>query len=169
MLASRLELGDAKTLLNLADMYRYLHIPYKAAQLLQKGIEDGVVVSDFDNQQRLADGWLAAREPELAAAVLQKMLALDDSGATHLKLGQILVAMEAWDKAVSPLKESADKLGGEQKGLAMLLLGTSYFHLGQLEQAKTEFSKAIAYDAQSRQAGQWLRHIEDKLEKKNDA
>lgn len=34
MLSQRLELGDGKTLISLADMYRYLHIPFKSAQLL---------------------------------------------------------------------------------------------------------------------------------------
>jgi tetratricopeptide (TPR) repeat protein len=168
MLADRLDLGDAKTLLSLADMYRYLHIPYKAAQLLQKAMNDGVIAADFANLQRLADSWLAAREPEQAAGTLQKMLAQDNSGGSHLKLGQVYAGMEQWDKAVAPLTDSLKLLNGSDLGKAHILLGTANFHLDNLQQAKAHFSKAISFEAQSRQASQWLRHIEDQLREKED-
>jgi tetratricopeptide (TPR) repeat protein len=149
-------------------MYRYLHIPYKAAQLLQKAMNDGVIAADFANLKRLADSWLAAREPEQAAGTLQKMLAQDNSGGSHLKLGQVYAGMEQWDKAVAPLTDSLKLLNGSDLGKAHILLGTANFHLDNLQQAKAHFSKAISFEAQSRQASQWLRHIEDQLREKED-
>jgi len=168
MLADRLDLGDPDTVVNLADMYRYLHIPYKSGKLLQNAMDAGVIAANFEHLKKLADSWLAAREAELAAETLNKMLAMDKSGESHLKLAQVYVTMESWEQAVTTLDQALDKLSGQELGRAQLLLGTSYFHLSQLQQAKTAFTRAMAFDSQSRQAGQWLRHIEDLLKKQDN-
>lgn len=168
MLAERLDLNDADTLVSLADMYRYLRIPYKSGKLLQQGMDNGVIAANFRHLKKLSESWIAAREDELAAEVLSKMLAMDGSGETHLLLGQVYVGMESWQQAVPVLNQSVELLDGGKKGRAHLLLGTSLFYLEQLEQAKAAFSRAMAFDSQSRQAGQWLRHIEDLLKKQDN-
>jgi len=161
MLAQRLELGDSKILVNMADMYRYLHIPYKSAQLLSEGIESGVIQADIDNLNRLADSWLAAKEAERAADVLQQVVALDESGKTDLKLGRVLFGLEQWDKAAIPLDNSIQKLSDTKVGQAALLLGMTYFHLDDIQQAKRQFIKASGFDNERNQAQQWLRHIDN--------
>jgi len=166
MLAQRLELGDAKVLINMADMYRYLHIPYKSAQLLIGGFEKGIIEADLDNMSRLAESWLAAKENEKAAQVLVKVAKLDDSGKSDLQYGRVLFGLEQWKQAADPLAKSLEKLKGKKQGSALLLLGMTQFHLGNLPEAKTQFSKAIAFDNERNQAGQWLRHVDALLEKK---
>ena len=94
MLAKRLNLGDKDTVLRLANMYRYLNIPYKSAQLLQKSMDDGVVERNFKNLESLADSWLAARENENATQVLARMQSMDSSGETDLKLARVFISME---------------------------------------------------------------------------
>ncbi|WP_438970962.1 tetratricopeptide repeat protein [Methylophaga sp.] len=168
MLADRLDLGDPKTLINLADMYRYLRIPFKSGQLLQQGMKDGVIKSDFDNLEKLSQSWLAAREDDRAAQTLQKMLPIDNSGQSHLKLGQVYVGMEHWQEAIRVLEQSLSLLKGKELGRVHVLMGTAYFNSEQLSKAKNAFGKAIAFEAQSNQAGQWLRHIEDQLKKAED-
>jgi len=166
MLAQRLEMGDAKILINMADMYRYLHIPYKSAHLLTKGIDNGVLKADFDNMNRLAESWLAAKEGEKAAEILQKMTKIDQSGESDLKYGRVLFAMEKWKQAADPLANSLQKLEGKHRGSARLLLGMAHFNLGNLPEAKVQFAKAIAFENERNQAGQWLRHVNTQLDKK---
>lgn len=168
-LAKRLELGDNKTLLSLVDMYRFLHIPFKAAEMLQKGIDDGVVEADYKNLTTLADSWLAAREFEVAAEVLAKVVSLDDSGQSDLKLGRVRVTLEQWDKAITPLQNSLTKLATDKQGEPSLLLGMALFHQGKLQQAEKMFSQAISYKQQRNQAGQWLRHLNTEKDKTADA
>jgi len=159
MLAQRLELADGKTLISLADMYRYLQIPYKSAQLLTQGINDGVVESDLENLNRLADSWLAAKEALKAIPVLQKIAELDGSGESDLKLGRVLFSLEQWQNAAGSLSKSLTKLKGKQVGTALLLLGMTQFHLEQFAQAKASFTKAVQFEDERNQAGQWLRHV----------
>ncbi|MDH5592553.1 MAG: tetratricopeptide repeat protein, partial [Gammaproteobacteria bacterium] len=88
-LAQRLELGDANTLINLAAMYRYLHVPYKSAQLLTNAIDKGVIKADFEHLSSLAESWLAAKEQQKAADIFLQMTELDDSGESDLKYAQV--------------------------------------------------------------------------------
>jgi len=168
MLSQRLELGDGKTLVSLADMYRYLHIPFKSAQLLNDALEKGTIAQDFDNLNRLADSWLAAKEAEKAAAVLQQVAELDDSGESDFKHGRVLIALEQWQQAVQPLSQSLQKLSGKEIGSASLLLGMAYFYTDDLAAAKEMFTKAVDYENERNQAGQWLRHVTKQIGE-NDA
>lgn len=165
MLAQRLNLGDSKTLISLADMYRYLNIPYKSAQLLTQGINDGVIKADFDNLNRLANSWLAAKEAVKATPILQKIAGLDASGESDLKYSRVLFSLEKWQDTEQSLSKSLTKLKGKQIGEASLLLGMTQFHLDKLSQAKASFSKAIKFEDERNQASQWLRHIESLLPK----
>lgn len=169
VLAEKLELGDARTLSSLVDMYRYLQIPYKAADLLSRAMDQGVLDADFENLQRLADSWLAAKEPEKAVEVLQRMVSLDETGETDLKLGRVYIGLEHWQQAEAPLTSSISKLKGDKQGTAMLLLGMVYFNLHQLDKAKTWFGKALAFENEQKQAAQWLRHLEDVTAEQQDA
>jgi tetratricopeptide (TPR) repeat protein len=166
MLADRLDMRDAKTLVNLSDMYRYLHIPFKSGQLLQSAMDEGLLAADFKLLDKLASSWLAAREADKAADTLQKMLSMDDSGETHLRLGQVYVATEQWKKATEALEAAPKAI--RSNGQLNMLLGTSYFHLADYAQAKVAFGKALSNKDNSGQAAQWLRHIDDVLEKQTN-
>jgi len=40
----------------------------------------------------------------------------------------------------------------------------AHFNLDQFEKAKVQFSKAVAFENERNQAGQWLRHVEKIIE-----
>ncbi|MBL1319511.1 MAG: tetratricopeptide repeat protein [Methylophaga sp.] len=166
MLAQRLELGDTKTLRNLIDMYSYLRIPYKSAQMLKTGMNNGVIKTDLKNLNDLADSWLAAREEKKAAAILKRITALDNSGKADLKYGRVLFDLEQWKSASEALSKSTSKLSGDQAGQAFLLLGMTQFHLNNLPQAKKSFNKATAFSKQRSQAARWIQHIDNQLKER---
>ncbi len=168
MLAKRLDLTEPKTLVNLADMYRYLRVPYKAGQLLEQGMEQKVIPSNFENLNKLADSWLAARENQRAVDTLKVMLPMDNSGDTQLKLGQIYISMEQWGNVIDTLSSALKLLKGKKLGQTYAMLGTAYYHQDNLEQAKAQFLKAASFEAQKKQAAQWLQHINSLLEKNDE-
>lgn len=168
MLAKRLDLTEPKTLVNLADMYRYLRVPYKAGQLLEQGIKQNVIPSNFENLNKLADSWLAARENQRAVDTLKVMLPMDSSGDTQLKLGQIYISMEQWGNAIDTLSSALKLLKGKKLGQTYAMLGTAYYHQDNFEQAKAQFLKAASFEAQKKQAAQWLQHINSLLEKNDE-
>lgn len=169
MLAKRLNLGDKDTVLRLANMYRFLNIPYKSAQLLQQSLNDGVVERNFKNLETLADSWLAARENENATQVLASMQSMDASGETDLKLARVLVSIENWPKAVGPLQQSLEKLPEAKRGQAWMLSGMVNYHLGNMEQSEQQLNRALSYAEVRSQASQWLRHLQNTRPDKGDA
>lgn len=168
MLAKRLDLTEPKTLVNLADMYRYLRVPYKAGQLLERGMKQNIISSNFENLNKLADSWLAARENQRAVDTLKVMLPMDSSGDTQLKLGQIYISMEQWGNAIDTLSSALKLLKGKKLGQTYAMLGTAYYHQDNFEQAKAQFLKAASFEAQKKQAAQWLQHINSLLEKNDE-
>lgn len=166
ILAQKLDLGDGKTLINLADMYRYLRIPFKSAKLLESGVKDGIIQANYDNLNKLADGWLAAKENKKAVDVLEKLTVLDKSGESGLKLGRVLFSMEKWQQSEKSLSQAEQKILGTKAGAVQLLLGMTAFHQDKLSQAKKYFSRAAKYKNERNQAGQWLRHVEKLIESK---
>lgn len=160
MLAKRLDLGDDDTVMRLSNMYRYLNIPFKSGQLLQKALDDKVIAANFDNLEKLADSWLAAREAERAAKVLEQIRSQDGSGETDLKLARLYVSEEQWQQAQAPLSAAIDKLAGDKKGNALLMAGMVQFHLQNFSRAEDLLKQAGQFEQQRNQAAQWLRHVQ---------
>ena len=169
MLVTRLELSDEKTLMNLSNMYLYLQIPYKSAQLLASGIKKGVIVTNLDNLNKLADSWLMAKEHQKAVAVLAKAAKLDKSGKTDLKHGRILFDLSLWQQAIKPLSIAMKKKTGKHVGRSSLLLGMSYVYLDDLPAAKRYFTRALKFKDEHKQAKQWLAYVKKQMKAKGRA
>lgn len=169
MLAKRLDLGDDDTVMRLSNMYRYLNIPFKSGQLLQQALDDKVIAANFDNLEKLADSWLAAREAERAAEVLEQIRAQDNSGETDLKLARLYVSEEQWQQAEAPLSAAIDKLSGDKKGDALLMAGMVQFHLENFRRAEDLLKQAGQFEKQQNQAAQWLRHVQQSQPEDDDA
>lgn len=169
MLAKRLDLGDNDTVIRLSNMYRYLNIPFKSGQLLQKALDDGVIAANFENLEKLADSWLAAREADRAAKVLEQIRGQDDSGETDLKLARLYVSEEQWQSAEAPLAAASEKLSGDKKGAALLMAGMVQFHLDNYRRAEDLLKQAGQFEKQRNQAAQWLRHVQQSQPEDDDA
>jgi tetratricopeptide (TPR) repeat protein len=168
MLAKRLDLGNDDTVMRLSNMYRYLNIPFKSGQLLQQALDDKVIAANFDNLEKLADSWLAAREADRAAKVLEQIRSQDSSGETDLKLARLYVSEEQWQSAEAPLAAASDKLSGGKKGAALLMAGMVPFHLKNFSRAEDLLKQAGQFEQQHNQAAQWLRHFQQSQAEDND-
>lgn len=164
VLAQRLDLSDGEVVVRLADMYRYLNIPYKSAQLLAKGMREGNVVENQRNLNRLADSWLAAREKDNAAAVLKRLVKRDTSGEAGLKYARVLFDLTQWQAASDAFESSLQKLSGKRRGAAYLMAGLSQFHLDHFEQAQALLMKAAKFQGEKQQAVYWLNYIDQVLQ-----
>lgn len=169
MLVKRLDLGNDDTVLRLSNMYRYLSIPYKSGQLLQKSIDNKVIPANFDNLEKLADSWLAAREADRAAEVLEQIRGQDATGETDLKLARLYVSEEQWQAAEAPLTAAIEKLKGERRGDALLMAGMVQFHQENFNRAESLLKQASEFEKQRNQAAQWLRHVQQTKPEDDDA
>ena len=67
-------------IVNLSQLLLQADIPYKAAKILEKGLEDGIVESTESNWRVLAQAWQLAQEDEEAIPALSRAAGLADDG-----------------------------------------------------------------------------------------
>jgi tetratricopeptide (TPR) repeat protein len=169
-LAYRRNMLDKETdLMYLSNLYSNSEVPYKAAQVLQKGIEDGIVKDSKRNWTIVADSWYSAQEMEKALVAYEKAGEASDDGEIDLRRAYILVDMERWEEALSAVKSAIEKGGfNENKtGDAYVLLGMSEFNLGNYSGASAAWNRAVKYPKTKKSAEQWLNHMREEQRRKS--
>ncbi len=150
-------LDDEKEVKNLGNMYLYLDIPYKAAKIVSDGLRDGVIKSDVDNYELLANAWIGARETDKAIDALSKAAKMTDDGELVLRLAYLYVDREDWNKVI-PTLEQARKLGVKKQGEAAMLQGIAAAELGRFDEALAAFKAAAKFEETKEEALGWLNH-----------
>ena len=151
----------------LAQLYLYHSLPYRAALVLKKGIEEEVVDPDEEGWEMLANSWLLAREYDRAIEPLRTAADLSAEGNLYARLGAVMLEREQWKEASAALGQAVEKGELSSRGITNLLLGISFYHQGKFAQASKHFSAALSDDNSSKPAGQWLeliRREQDELE-----
>ena len=140
----------------LGQLYLYHALPYRAALVLQKGIDNEIVDGDDRAWEMLANSWLLAREYDQAIEPLRKAAALSTEGNLYARLGAVLVEREQWSEASAALLKATEKGELDNPGNTNLLLGISYYHQRKSSQARRHFTAALSDEKTSKPAGQWL-------------
>jgi len=148
-----------RELTRLAQLYLYNDLPFEAAEVMSKGLEDGTVENNSDNWKLLGDAWLAAREYEKALGPLHKAAELSDDGDLFVRLGQVYIQREEWGKAVENLNEALSKGSLTDVGNAHLLIGIANYNQKKLGAARASFAKARDSEKTRESADRWLDHI----------
>lgn len=169
-LAYRRDMLDKETdLMYLSNLYSNSEVPVKAAQVLQKGIEDGIVKASKKNWTIVADSWYAAREMENALKAYEKAGQVSEDGEIDLRRAYILVDLERWDEALEAASSALEKGGfSENKtGDAYVILGMSEFNLGNYNNASEAWTRAVKYPKVKKSAQQWLNHMREERARKS--
>ncbi|MBW2287246.1 MAG: tetratricopeptide repeat protein [Deltaproteobacteria bacterium] len=144
----------------LARTYLFHQLPHPAAQVLERGLEEGRIDRDREVLELLGNSWIAAREYEKAIEPLQRAAELAEDGRLYLRLGQVRVQREDWKEATGLLQKAIKKGGLDDAGKAHLLLGISYFSDDHPESARTAFQRAWKHESTRTEATAWLQHID---------
>ena len=154
--------------IQLYQLYSFLEIPYKAGEILQEGLEKGIVESTKQRWQDLANAWYAARELERSLAAYERAGELALDGKIDLSRAYILVDLERFDEAKEALQAAVEKggLNESDTGNAWVLLGMSRYETCETSNASDAFRQARQFDRTRSSAGQWLNHIETQGPKK---
>lgn len=145
-------------ILFLANLYIDQNVPLKAAQVLQKGIKDGIVKPTRQHLTMMADAWYSAEEIEKSLAAYEQAGKASDDGEIDLRRAYLLVDLERWSEAARAVSAAIDKGGFNDRktGDAYILLGMSEFHLGHYDKASTAWGRASHYPGASKSAKQWM-------------
>ncbi|MFT6992122.1 MAG: tetratricopeptide (TPR) repeat protein, partial [Paraglaciecola sp.] len=145
---------------NLAQLYYYHQMPYKAAAIMQKAIDVGKLPENERNLTFLAQSWNLAKETEKAIPVMLAAAKLSDTGELYAQLGQMYLNMDKWKQAIATSQQAIEKGGLRNEGMSHLVIGLAQFNVGEYNEALTQLAKAQEYDSSRGMAQQWSKFVE---------
>ena len=147
---------------NLSNMYMFMQIPYKAANVLQRGLEAKVVEPNEKTYESLSNAWLMSREYGKAEEAMKKAASLSDKGELYKRLGQIQMESENWKAALESLQKAASK-GTKEPGETALFAGICAIQLRQWKTADAQLHIALQHEKTTKQATEWLNNMQQEV------
>lgn len=161
-LAYTKELLNKDEIIQLIKNYRYMDMPFKAANLLEKEMAIGDIEPNKEMLTILVDSWILAQESEKAKSVFNELIKKFDDDKARLRLGQLLIEEEAWEEAIKTLNV---EIKTEDKTLISkinLLLGIAQYHTNNYPDATRAFTSSLSDTSTQDQAKWWLEHLRKK-------
>lgn len=145
----------------LAGLLQQMEAPRQAAEVLEDGLQRGIVEATAQNWETTAGAWYQARELRKALNAFAQAGRLSDSGRLDYQRAQLLVAEEDWQPALAAANVAMEKgdLNETQTGNSYLLIGMSHFNLGNFDEAEQAFQRAANYGTLRSAAQEWLKHV----------
>jgi tetratricopeptide (TPR) repeat protein len=153
-------LDTSADLVRLAQLYLYHEIPYFAAKVMERGIEEGKIEQTESNWRLLADSWINAREYDRAVEPLGRAAELSSDGRLYVRLGQVYVEREEWRKAIQALRAGLNRGELERTSDAYLLMGICHTNLDDYTRARSAFRRARDDEKTRAAANRWIQHVD---------
>lgn len=145
---------------NLAQIYYFNGLPYKAAMVMQQGIEQNVLTKNVKNVKFLSQAWLTAKEYDKAVETLEVLSALEDTGIAHQQIAEIRLQQGKYREVISAAFEAEQRGQLSNPGNLYLALGMAHFNLKEFEAAIDALNMAAEYKNVQKMATQWLKFVE---------
>ena len=153
-------IATGSDMFNLAQLYYYHQMPYKAAAVMQKAFDAAKLSENERNLTFLAQSWNAAKETEKAIPVMLAAAKLSKTGELFAQLGQMYLNMDKWRQAIAASQQAIEKGGLRNEGMSHLVIGMAQFNVGEYNQALSQLAKAQEYDGSRGMAKQWSKFVE---------
>ena len=157
-------ISKAETLENLARLNLYLEIPYQAATLIEKNIQDGNIENSEKNLRLLLGAWTAAREFNKAIAVIDILAPITGEGKLYIQKAMLLNENGDWEGVKDATEKALYDEELENKGDVFILRGMAETELGYYDQAIESFTQAmeIGTETNKKNAEAWIEYVGDR-------
>ena len=159
--------NSASQVTNLANLYLLHGVPYKAAKVLDKEIEAGIIKANERNLRLLSQAWYTAREDQKAIPPLEEAAKLAEDGELYIRLAQSHINLENWSEAAAAARRGIQLGGLKRSDQAQIMLGMALFNQKRLEQARTAFVAASRDNRSAKAAGQWINYVDSEIKRRD--
>ncbi len=156
-------LDNPTHIINLANLYLLHEIPYKAAVLLEKEMNNNRVGTDVRNLRLLSQAWYSAREDSKAIPPLRQAAELSDDGELYVRLAQSHINLSQWKEASEAIQKGLKLPGINREDTANIMLGMALFNQKKLSLARRAFQAALPDNRSKRTAQQWIAYVDSEL------
>mgnify|MGYP000226999178 FL=1 len=150
----------------LASLYSQNDVPYKAAVLLEKHIDSGLVTRDDKNLSSLANAWHAAQHIDKAAKYYGELAKMTNIAKHYSKQGMLLKQDEQFKPAIVALTKALE-LGAKNQGRLHMSIAESHYYLEEYKQAYKAINLAMKDPKTKKSAKGWVDFIKDTARRKN--
>ena len=148
-------------LINFAQALLMNDVPYKAALVINAGLQNETIEKSARIYSLLGDAWMIAKEYDQAIIAMTTDAKLSQKGEDYYKLAQIYTERQEWQKVIDS-SNSALQLGDlSAEGQVHILAGLAHFYSQSLDQAIIAFERAELFESVSQSAQQWLKFIDN--------
>ena len=155
------ELKSESDIKNIAGFYQGADVPYRAAKIIEAGIEDEILEETSDNYKLLAVSWYQAYELRSALQSYEKASKLSDSGEIQFRIASIYLDLGE-DKNAYRASRFAEKKGaGKHKSADYNKMGMALINMYCFKDAVKAFNNAVKHskDRKSqRSPKQWIKY-----------
>ena len=157
----------------LSGLLMQAEIPYRAAKVLEKGINDDIVPKTAKNWRSLGQAWQLSAETDKAIAALKKSGALDDNGRVYEQLASLYLEKEAFKSCVSAADSALSKGGLRKVQSTHVIRGMCLYNDDKLNGARASFVRARTASRErndspnERMAAQWITFIDNESNRRD--
>ena len=154
-------------LTNLASMYMSVQVPYKAAKLIEKSIQEEKIDASIRHYEMLSQAWQLAAEIPNAVRALDQAAQLSQEGDLDLRKAHMQYNLLQWQEAIASAKNALKKGfdNDDQQGEAWLLRCMALFNLSRYDDAIKSCQRASDFKEQSSMAKQWISYVASERDK----
>ena len=158
-------LDRSSELVTMAYLYLSAEAPYFAGSVMQKGFADELVDDKSKNYELAGSAWAQAREVSKSIPMMEKAAAKSDEGELYVRLGNVYLDGDQFTKAADSVQKGLKKGGVKRPDQARLVLGMSYFNLGEYDKARKAFRDAGKDERSEKYARQWIAYVTSEEER----
>ena len=157
-------ISKAETLENLARLNLYLEIPYQAAILIEKNIQEGNIENSEKNLRLLLGAWTAAREFNKAIEVIDVLAPITGEGKLYIQKAMLLNENGDWEGVQDATAKALTDEELENPGDVYILRGMAETELGNYDEAIESFTQAmeIGTETNKKNAEAWIDYVADR-------
>ena len=155
-------------LLQLSQLYMLQGGAYKAARLMEQGMESGLLQKNERNYRTLAQAWMQAQDDRRAIAPLREAAQRAEDGQLYLQLAQSYLNLYQYDECVEAARSGLNRGGLSRPDTAQMVLGTCLMELERFPQAREAFRAARAGNLSRDAADRWIDFIDREVARRQD-
>jgi hypothetical protein len=147
--------------------YLYLNgvVPYMAARVLDKGVDNESVEATSKNLEILGNAWRQAQEVEKSIPVMAAAAEKSEKGELYCRLGNVYLDNDQFKSAITANVKGLKRGGVKRPDNCNLILGMAYFNTKQYSSARKAFKKAAKDKRSKKYSDQWIKYMDNEIER----
>ena len=149
----------------MAYLYLNAEVPYKAARVLDRGIDDESVESTSKTLEILGNAWRQAQEVKKSIPVMEQAAEKSEKGELYCRLGNVYLDNDQFKHAIQANVKGLKRGGVKRPDNCNLILGMAYFNTKQYSSARKAFKNAAKDKRSKKYSDQWIKYMNTEIER----